>query len=190
VRLFNSVEAAARQCLSDLLGRDERPALRSVAALDRAGLVPDMQLVETTQVPLTNSWVVQFAQTSGAIPVFGSKAVVELDANRELLSVDAQLGDVRDISTQPAIGAHDALNSIRVKAGMDALADPVTPASLVFFNDEEKDEWHLAYHFRSVAAMPRGFVEGLRSHGTRAPSVNRARELEYLVDAHDGEVLA
>jgi bacillolysin/neutral peptidase B len=174
---FNSEEAAARFYLSRLFGRDERASLRGLTAPERPEVVPDMRLRDSQRSPLTGTWTVRFVQTKATIPVFGSRAVVELDRNRELLSVDAELADVKSVS--PA-----------TRAGVpEAALETVEPPELTYYHDDGTDQWHLVYFFRNVPAAPPGFLAGTRSHGLGRSPAQRHPDVNYLVDAHDGAVL-
>ena len=106
---FNSDEAAARFFLDKLLQTDERPSMRSAAAPDEPGTVPGMVLASQQELPGTGSHLLRFDQSSGAIPVFGGEAVVELDPQRALLSVDLRLGDVPGIGASPSIDGAEAV---------------------------------------------------------------------------------
>jgi bacillolysin len=185
-----SEEAAARSYLSQLLGRDARPTLRSLTAPDRPEIVPDMRLQATQRSGITNTNVVKFVQTKSSIPIFGSRAVVELDANNELIAVDAALADVQGVSHIPALSVAQALERIAKETGTSAesLKDINAP-ELTFYHDEDKGTWHLAYFFRAVPAAPAGFIAGTKSHGVGRSRSQTHPELDYLVDAHNGKIL-
>lgn len=187
---FNSEEAAARSYLSRLLARDRRPSMRGLTAPDRPEVVPDLQLRESRRSAITDTWTVKFVQTKASVPIFGSRAVVELDSNRELVGVDADLADVPNISALPAVSADGALRNIAELAGVEAseLCE-VKPPQLTFYNDEKQEQWHLSYLFKNVPAAPHGFAEATKTHGIGRSLAQRHPELHYLVDAHDGKVL-
>ena len=182
-------ESTARMYLSAFLGGPEQPAgMRSLTAPDRPELVPDLRLRDTQT--LRDTSLVRFVQTKKSIPIFGSRAVVELDPSNELVSVDASLAEVKDVSHIPALGAAQALEQIAKFAGIDVqeLKDVDAP-ELQFFFDDQNDKWHLVYVFLNVPAPPKDFAAGLKSHGIgRSPS-QRLPELDYLVDTHDGSIV-
>jgi len=187
---FNSEEAAARFYLSRLFGRDTRPSLRGLTAPERPEVVPDMRLRDSQRSPLTGTWTVRFVQTKATIPVFGSRAVVELDRNRELLSVDAELAEVKNVSPIAALGAAQARSRIATLAKVaEAALEGVEPPELTYYHDDGSDQWHLVYFFRNVPAAPPGFLEATRSHGLGRSLAQRHPEVNYLVDAHDGAVV-
>jgi bacillolysin len=185
-----SEEAAARRYLSHILGRDARASVRGLTAPERPEVVPDMRLQDTQRSGITNTNIVRFVQTKSSVPIFGSRAVVELDASNELLAVDASLADVKGVSHIPALSVAQALERIADTAGIKvAELQSVNAPELTFYHDEEKDEWHLAYFFKDVPAAPPGFVEGTKSHGVGRSRSQVHPELHYLVDAHDGKIL-
>jgi hypothetical protein len=182
-------EAAARMYLSAVLGDQNRPpTVRSLTAPDRPELVPDLRLRDMQTLQQTT--LIRFVQTARAIPIFGSRAVVELDPNNELVAVDASLANVKGVSHIPALSVAQALQQIADHSGakIDRLQNVNNP-ELTFFHDDEKDAWHLAYFFEDVPVAPRAFVEGLKSHGVGRSPGQWHPELDYLVDAHDGAIL-
>ncbi len=192
---FNNDEAAARYFISKVFQQDERPGVRGLTAPDRAELVPDMRLTGVQEVPLTNTRLVRFDQTLSSIPVFGSRVVVELDQNRELVGLVGELAEIEEVSPIAALSPADALKRIAELAEVDVRSlEAVQPPELNFFHDEKHETWHLAYFFKEVDAAPESFLESAldcESHGHgmgRSPRQIHPR-LNYLVDAHDGTVL-
>jgi bacillolysin len=190
--VFESEEAAARFYLSNVLAGDSRPSMRSLTAPDSPQVVPDLKLRDSKHSRLTDSSTLRFVQTKAAVPIFGSSAVVELDDRRELLSIDAQLVEVGGVSPIAAISENDALAAI---TGFTKAKQTIDPASLaiapekVFWLDEEKDQWHLAWYIRDIPTAPASYFDGLKSHGHGRSIAMRDPHLDYLVDAHDGTVL-
>jgi bacillolysin len=187
--LAPSPEAAARMYLSTLLGAPARPAsVRSLSAPERPEVVPDLRLRDTQA--LRDTSLVRFVQTKQAIPIFGSRAVVELDANNRLVAMDASLAQVNDVPHIPALSVADALERIAALSGVDtSTLQGVDAPELNFYHDDEKDKWHLAYFFQNVPAAPPGFAAGLKTHGVSRSPAQRHPRLDYLVDAHDGAIL-
>jgi len=197
---FNNDEVAARHYLNRIFQRDSRPAVRGLTAPNRPEVVPDLRFLESQPVPLTGSSIVRFDQTRSSIPIFGSLIVVELDKDRELISMDAELTQVKGVSPVASISPAQALESIAKLAGVktDALQNmqrPVLPPALNFYNDEKTDSWHLVYFFKSVPAAPPEFLQSLakEQHGgghRLGPSPRDVfPKLNYLVDAHDAKVV-
>jgi Zn-dependent metalloprotease len=189
-RRFENEEAAARFYLSQALGRDERPAVRGLTAPDRPEVVPDLRLRDSRSTALTGTTVVRFDQTAGAIPIFGTRAVVELDANLELLGMDAELQVVEGVSPLAALSPAQARDRIADFAEKPRDAIPADRApELTYYHDDAAGRWHLAYYFRDVPAAPPGTAERLRSHGPGPAPGRRELRQDYLVDAHSGAVL-
>ena len=187
---FNNDESAARFHLSQLLERDTRPTLRGLTAPESPAVMPDLSLRDRQDSPLTNTLTVRFVQTKDSIPVFGSRAVVEMDRNRELLAVDATLAKVEGVPHMAALSPAEALARIAslTKVPVPAFQD-VKPPELNFYHDDEKNHWHLAYYYRNVPAAPEDFIKGTKSHGIGRSLAQSHPELDYLVDAHDGTIL-
>jgi bacillolysin len=187
---FNSDEAAARFHLSRLLGSDSRAAFRGVVAPDRAELVPDLKLVDTQTLSQTNTSLVRFEQTHERIPIFGSRAVCELDSEQKLVSAEGAVDTVHDVSPIASLSPAEALDRLADFTGTDAskLVGVAAPA-LNFFKDEEHGNWRLVYHLTRVPAAPRDFVPEARGHGLALTPRALHPLFDYLVDAHDGKVV-
>jgi Zn-dependent metalloprotease len=188
---FDNDEAAARFYLSGVFARDSRDTVRGLTAPHTPQIVPDLQLRDSQRSQLTKTSIVRFVQTKSSIPVFGSRAIVEMDSKRELLAVDAELANVEGVSPIANIAPQKALQIIATAANVpiDKLSSVQAP-TLTFYHDEEKKHWHLAYHYVTVPAAPPEFFAGLRSHGSSDMSIAKSHpELDYLVDAHDGSIL-
>lgn len=190
---FNTDEAAARFFLSRAFDRDARSAVRGLTAPERAELVPDMRLLGVQEVPQSSTRMVRFEQIRSKIPIFGSLAVVELDQNRELVSVNADVAEIQGVSPIPYISVRQALESVAGKIGAPVAAlEKVESPELTFYHDDDKDIWHLAYFVRGVEGAPTEFMESVhesRLHGLAASPRSDHPTLDYLVDAHSGAVL-
>jgi bacillolysin len=187
---FNSDEAAARFYLGNILAGDARPGMRGLTAPQDPQVVPDLQLRDSQPSPLTKTSIVRFVQTKASIPVFGSRAIVELDKDRELLAVDAELAHVEGVAAIANIAPQQALQKIATASNVavESLSGVKAP-NLTFYRDEDRNLWHLAYYFQSVPAAPSEFFTGMKSHGGQKSLAESRPELEYLVDAHDGAIL-
>src|SRR5262245_49332640 len=91
---FANDEAAARVYCSRVLERDERSVVRGLVAPDRPETVPDLGFRRISEQKRTRTRLVHFEQTQRAVPVFGTKVVVELDDKRGLVSLDGEVADV------------------------------------------------------------------------------------------------
>ncbi len=74
--------------------------------------MPDLRLEASSESPLTGTRLVKFSQTNRSIPIFGTRAVVEIDAtDRSLVAMDADLADVPDVSPLASISPDTSLGS-------------------------------------------------------------------------------
>lgn len=187
---FNSDEAAARFYLGRILLQDQRPRVRGLAAEDRPQHTPDVRYAGVDRVPETNHRLVRFDQTSASIPIFGSRLIVQLDERREIVSASGDIGDVSGVSTLASLSPRDAVVSLAKALDVDAKRlQGVSAPELTFFHHDEKDSWHLAYHFKDVPVEPRAVEAATDDHGL-SPSPRRFdARAGYLVDAHDGQLL-
>jgi len=192
---FSNDEAAARFYLRRVFERDLRPGVRGLSPADEAEAVPDLEAIGTQSVGLTRTRIVRFRQTHASIPVFGSRLNVEIDRERELVDIVGDVAeDLEAVAAIPALSAQQALARIGELTGQPEKLGKVAPPQLNFFRHEKTDSWHLVYLFRKVPAAPPGFMEAATnrpSHGHglgRSPRMRRPL-LDYIVDAHHGDVL-
>ncbi|WP_454198720.1 M4 family metallopeptidase [Nocardia sp. Marseille-Q1738] len=191
---FTSNEAAARFYLDQILRRDNRPALESLVEPERAERVPSLILESEHDLRSLGTRQVRFAQTARSIPVFGAGAVVELDESRELVSVNARLDEVSGVDPVESLSRSEALERVARYTGVDISPEAGVRGRLNFYKDEDAGSWHLAWFFPEIPAEPPrpaesadADIEATEGHGLGRrpipPSFN------YLVDAHDGEIL-
>ncbi|MCA9695230.1 MAG: M4 family metallopeptidase, partial [Myxococcales bacterium] len=138
---------------------------------------------------LTDSSVVRFAQTVASIPVFGSHIVVEVGANDELIGVDAEVASVRGTPTEPSLDAAAAAAKVAELVGVEASEIVAADEPWLVFYSDESERWHLAWLLPEVAHAPPDFRDAKPHKGHRSSPRRRNARLDYLVDAHDGEVL-
>jgi len=190
---FASDEAAARYFLEQLLLRDERPVMRSVAAPDRGLDMAQLPLIDQHHLPPTGSRIVRFAQRYQDIPVFGAEALVELDNQRALISADARVADLSNVGTAPTIEPTEAIQHVERYTAADLSEAALPRPALEFFHETATDRWHLTWHIREVPALPRearvDVADARSSHGIGAHFRASRERADYLVDAHTGEVL-
>lgn len=192
---FESDEIAARFYLDVLLSRQARPGARALRGADTDRVLKDLEVERQESQRLTDTNLVRFIQKRNQVPVFGVSTIVELDEDRNLVSVSGQLADPPDVKAQASILPEAALQAVADWAGVDrqSLQDNETP--LVYFETDD-GRWHLAYFLRGLQAPPReaplqpGEAPPRRSAG-HGPHSARARlaRYNYLVDAHDGAIL-
>jgi bacillolysin len=188
---FNSDEAAARFYLHELLGRQPAGAFRSVVSDERPDRVPDLVMTRAQDLRATATRLVRFAQTHGTIPVFGGEAVVELGDGNDLVSIDARLGDVGGTSPLPNLTPEEALARVAEATGATLDIASIAPAALTYFQNDASGHWHLAWHLRSVPAQLPAARPGPndRGHGLGPSPRDDFVQVDYLVDAHDGEIV-
>jgi bacillolysin len=200
---FNSNEAAARYYLDQLLQRDERPAMRSVVEPERPERVPGLVVESEQDLRALGTHHVRFTQTHQSIPIFGSSAVVELTQARDLVSVSAQLDEVSGVDPVESLSRAEALERVARYTGVPFPPEAGLSGRLTFYKNEDSGSWHLAWLFTELPAEPPAEPPGTGGPGTGddtdadpdalfghglgrrpiPPSYN------YLVDAHDGEIL-
>jgi Zn-dependent metalloprotease len=186
---FSSDEAAARYHLSGLFERDDRGAFRGVASSSRSERVPELKLVDVLDLPQANR-LVRFEQAHAEIPVFGSRAVCELDDSRGFIAAYASMADVRDAPHLAGISPADALRSIAALTGveLESLAHAPAP-KLNYFFATGAEEWHLVYVFEGLRALPPNMRETSIGHRMGRSPRTLSPIVTYLVDANDGEVV-
>jgi len=187
-------EAAARYFLGLHFAGDHRKGVRGLTAPGSPELMPDLSLKSVQDMPGTKTKLLQFEQRRSSVPVFGSNAVVELDRKKQLVSLDADVVEVAPISAVPTIDQPRALAKIAeytAAAAEDVRVDE--PGALVFFHQDSTNTWHLAFLFKNVPVappQPKGLdVPPPLCHGAGASLRHAFPRFDYLVDAHDGQVL-
>ena len=192
---FNSDEAAARFYLDELLQRDSRPELRSVVEPERPERVPGLIVESEHDLRALGTHQVRFTQTHRDIPIFGASAVVELTETRDLVSVSAQLDEVSGVDPVESLSRAEALERVAHYTGVDIAPEAGLSGRLNFYKDEDAGSWHLAWFFTELPAEPPDTDDdaddtdaaALAGHGL-GPRPGPA-SYNYLVDAHDGEIL-
>ncbi|MDP9177769.1 MAG: M4 family metallopeptidase [Gemmatimonadota bacterium] len=191
LRTFTTDEAAARFYVGRVLDRDQRPTVRGLASPERPEVMPNIRLKGTQQVPNSNDKLVTFDQTASTIPIFGSRVVVQLDEDRELVNVGGDIAVVKDVAPVAALSPAEALDEVAEFTGVSrGTLDKVAPPTLTFFFDEQNQAWHLAYFCEKLPVAPKDFVNAKHSgHGLGLSPRELKPSFNYLVDAHDGKVL-
>jgi len=189
-------ETVARTYLQRIFSaRDDD--LRSLLAPERPELVPDLKLAHIEDSPLTPTRVVKFFQTKQTVPIFGTGAYVEINGDdRRLISTDATLTDVPNVSALATLSDRDALHMVEkycetaVPPTLPALVASLAGTETNFFCDLRTEKWRLIYIFKNVPIVPpeqRG--EHKEVHGLGPSPRDDFRYYDYLVDAHSGEIV-
>ncbi|WP_296710355.1 M4 family metallopeptidase [Rhodoblastus sp.] len=189
-----SDESASRLFLQTYLEDSGDDSLQEITAPLRPELVPDLLLSSVSDQPALNSHSLAFQQSARNIPVFGARVVVDIDADhRTLVSINGKVAPVPDappIATLSPAVAWDRL--VHWSNAKNVLPDAFVPPVLTWFLDEEKDVWHLAYHFAAAPFPPpdEGHDDETSAHACIRPSFRASRpEFDFFVDAKSGEVV-
>lgn len=191
---FNSNEAAARYFLDQLLQRDERAALRSLIEPERPERVPGLVVESEQDLRALGTHQLRFAQAYQDIRIFGASAVVELTETRDLVSVNAHLDEVSDVDPVESLSRTEALDRVAEYTGVAIPPEAGIGGRLNFYKDEDSGSWHLAWFFTELPAEPPNTAEetdadtdAFIGHGLGRRPIPAS--FNYLVDAHDGEIL-
>jgi bacillolysin len=180
-------ESVARAYLNAILS-ERGGELSPLTAPDKPEieLVPDLRLEEVQDFHLTPTRVLKFVQTSKSVPVFGTAVFVEIDGrDRWLVSADATLTDTPNVSAVASLSAVQAWQAIQTYGGTTLSpteAAALSGPELTFFCDTVSKLWHLVYYFRSVPITPPDQRLGTSPR-------DEFRRYDYLVDAHQGEIV-
>lgn len=191
-----SDEAAARHYAEKLLQSARDDDLSPAIAPEESSVMPGLALERTEELYPAKTRTLHFEQRSHSIPIFGTNAVVEIEADtRRLVSFDAQLTNPPDVSSVASISPSEALERLA-----DDCASPIRDREsidapqLCFFAENEGEDWHLTYHFKDVPGAPREVAETLEAghthgHGIGPSPRDQFLHFDYLVDAHSGDVV-
>ncbi|MDR6417035.1 M4 family metallopeptidase [Pseudarthrobacter sulfonivorans] len=191
---FTSNEGAARYYLDQLLQRDDRAGMRSLTEPERPERVPSLVVESERDLPALGTHSLRFSQTYRDIPIFGAMALVELTAARDLVSVNGKLGEAPGANPVESLSRAEALEKVADYTGADIPAESGVGARLNFYKKDDDGSWHLAWFFQELPAEPPAndndadtVDEALLGHGFGRRPVPPS--FNYLVDAHDGEIL-
>ncbi len=169
-------ETAARQYLDQYMAGT---ADRAVTAAPTTGAdQADYQIIGTETVPLTGTTTVKFYQRYYKIPVYGSLITVELDQDNTQVGINSALGNPTGVDPVAKISPQQAQQTIQQHGG-DPTQASVAPPRLYFYYDgvTTPNRWRLVYI--TVDVPPR----------TPEPGT-LAQVMDYVVDAHDGTLVA
>ena len=177
-------ETAARRFLGQALDSAAMPTLTAPVA---DGATSRFRTISTETVPLTGTRTVKFRQTLHDIPVYGSLVTVELDADNGLVGIDSALGNPEGVDPVAALAPAQAVAAAGAAPdGYTPVLDGVVPR-LSYYFDTRASRWHLAYILEDVpVTLDRAAEPG----GDRESDLEPPRFVDYVVDAHDGQVVA
>lgn len=161
--------------------------------------MPKAEMSSVQRSKLTQSSVVRFTQAAGSIPIFGSDMVVEVDQAGNLMGVRADIARVESerATATPTLDAAAAVARVAALSGADpgSIKLPADP-TLTLYRDEEaeggSDQLRLAWLLSGVPLAPPASTKPGEEHARHAhkPSPRgRSARYDYIVDAHNGEIL-
>ncbi len=177
-------ETAARRYLDQALDSAAVPSLTAPVA---SGATSKFKTINTETVPLTGTRTVKFRQTLNDIPIYGSLVTIELDDANNLVSIDSALGEpegvnpIADISPAQAVAVCEA-----APGGYAPSLTGVVPR-LNYYFDATASAWRLVYILEDV---PVTLDRSAESAADRDSEFEPPRIIDYVVDAHDGQVVA
>ena len=177
-------ETAARRYLREAL---ESAAVPALTAPEDAGATSQFNTIGTETVPLTGTRTVKFRQTLHDVPVYGSLVTVEVDEANGLIGIDSALGQpvgvdpVADVSPAQALEAADTAPD-----GYAPTLTGVVPR-LHYYFDGQASAWRLVYILEDV---PVTLDRAAEPEADQASDLEPPRFVDYVVDAHDGRVVA
>jgi len=191
-----SDEAATRTLLQTYLEDAGNEFLLDITSPDRPELVPDMRAEGAGAAPDLNSRSVTYQQASDAIPIFGSRVVVDIDGDEKtLMAINGKVTPRPDISPLATISPAEALVRLTRWGGRQAGSLTTSPPILTWYLDEDTEAWRLVHHFAAAPMSPPadGPIDAASHHGRhvctgRSPRSDAAA-YDYFVDAHSGEVV-
>ena len=159
----------------------------SLTAPEAEGTTSRFKTISTETIPLTRTQTVKFRQTLHDIPVYGSLVTVELDESNALVSLDSTLGTPEGV---------DPVADVSPAAGAAPL--PSRPGRLHAHLDGRRTQAPLLLRRRrldlAAGLHPRGRAGTLDRGDESAADGQRPLEpprfVDYVVDAHGGDVVA
>ncbi|MGD1058055.1 MAG: M4 family metallopeptidase [Solirubrobacteraceae bacterium] len=182
-------EAAARFYLHRILDPRSTEDFPNIMAPDGPAQVPELTILDIQDSPVEGNRVVRFRQSHRGIPVFGSRVVVELGAEREFVSVDMKIGRV-EVDALAWLSPADAVANLITALKLETFAVAKGPA-LVFFNVHDR-RLLLAYLVEDVPASPlEPWAEAEPPADFRAVTLDSdaPEAYNYLVDATNGDIV-
>ena len=173
-------ESAARRYLSS-------PGMPTLTGPEADGTSSTFKVINTETVPLTQTRVVKFRQTLHDIPIYGSLVTVELGERNELVAIDSALGQPTGVDPVASIAPTEALEAAAASPdGYTPDLEGVVPR-LHYYFDKAASSWRLVYFLEDVAVSQDG---GEGPEGNHASGFEPPHFVTYVVDAHDGSVVA
>jgi Zn-dependent metalloprotease len=174
-------ETAARRFLDQAVVSDAVPSLNAPAD-DGA----QFRTIGTETVPLTGTHTVKFRQMVHDIPVYGSLVTVELDEENSLVGIDVAMGEPEGVDPVAKVAPADALTAAETAPdGYQPTLTGVVPR-LNYYYDAKDSRWRLVYILQDV---PVKLDRAAEPADSRTDEFEPPRFADYVVDAHDGQVV-
>jgi Zn-dependent metalloprotease len=176
-------ETVARRYLDQMIASPTVPGLAAATPEENE---EEYRTIGVETVPLTGATVVKFAQYIHKIPIYGSLITVELEEDHSLLAVNSAMGDPTGVDPVASISPAQVRDLIRDDADGEAFTLGEPPRLYYYFDNRvEPNRWRLVYIAKNVAKdAPES---GERGADATAPL---PQLLDYVVDAHTGDLLA
>jgi Zn-dependent metalloprotease len=177
-------ETAARRFLDQALASAAVPSFTAPMA---NGVTSGFKTIDTESIPLTGTRTVKFRQTVSDIPVYGSLVTVELDSDNSLVSIYSALGQPEGIDPVATVSPAAALTAAA------AAPDGYTPdlagvvPRLNYYFEVAASRWRLVYILQDV---PVTLDRTAEPEADQKSELEPPRFVDYVVDAHDGQVVA
>ncbi|MFC5142931.1 M4 family metallopeptidase [Actinomycetospora rhizophila] len=174
-------ETAARRYLREMVARPEVPTPTADVPAD----TPEYRTIATETLPLTDTTTVKFAQYFHRVPVYGSLVTIELERDNTLLSISSTLAEPTGVDPVARVSPLEARDAAHAAAGIDRAGDDEQRPRLYYYRDSraQPPTWRLVYMVRDVLRDAPGDDGG-------GPTTIVPDLVDYVVDAHDGGVVA
>ena len=170
-------ETVAKRYLSQAL---ESPAVPTFTAPKLGAITTEFKSLGSETVPLTGTTTVKFRQTFDRIPIYGSLVTVELDDDNNLLSLNSSMGNPKGVSPVAKIAPAQAVESVKKYPGFQKELANIVPRLMYYF-DKDASKWRLVFILEDVPVS----LEERKGVTKPAPQY-----MDYIVDAHSGDVVA
>jgi Zn-dependent metalloprotease len=176
-------ETAARRFLGQALASAAVPSFIAPVA---NGVTSQFKTIGTETIPLTGTRTVKFRQTVNDIPVYGSLVTVELDGANSLVSIDSALGEPQGVDPVATVSPAVALTA--AAAAPDGYAPDLAGVvpRLNYYFEVAASRWRLVYILQDV---PVTLDRTAEPQADQESELEPPRFVDYVVDAHDGQVV-
>jgi Zn-dependent metalloprotease len=144
------------------------------------------EFADIDQIPFKSSQVTmfRFSQKYKGVPVYNSLSVVELDKDKNIVSIQSSLAkDINDLSPDPKLKQKDIGELIKEKEGIDFGSNVDLNPSLYYYFDSKKRKWRLVY-ITKIKVNSDSSKASKRDVGFTGMVMNN-----YVIDAHSEEIV-